>query len=73
MNYFIGIEMTNHQAFVLLCILAALSAVSAGAGGVMSIYCERKFRYDLAAVGCLLQMFGGFGVIAFSMLAWCFR
>ena len=73
MNSFLGIEMTNHQAFVLLGVLAVICLAMAACGGVMYIWGDRKFRYDYAICGCWMIVFGSLGVILFSLLGGCFK
>lgn len=73
MNSFLGIEMTDHQAFVLLGVLASISTIVFICGAAMHLWGERKSKYDYAICGCWLQVFGGLGVIVFTSLAQCFK
>ena len=73
MNSFLGIEMTDHQAFVLLGVLSGISAIMFVYGAGMYMWGERKFKYDYCICGCWLQVFGGLGVIVFTSLAQCFK
>ena len=73
MNSFLGIEMTNHQVFTLLAVLATICSVSLIIGFVMMNYYKHKFRYDRTIIGCHLVVYGGLGLIVCTMLAKCFE
>lgn len=68
-----GIEITNHIAFTIFAVLSLISLALCFIGGFMMNYYENKMRYDLSIIGCYLIIFGGLGVIVFSMIGSCFR
>lgn len=73
MNSFLGIEMTDHQAFVLLGVLSGISAIMFVCGGIMCLWADKRHEYDHAICGIWMQVYGGLGVIVFTSLAQCFK
>lgn len=73
MNSFLGIEMTNHQAYIILLVLSIICFVITACGGILCILAEKKLRYDYAIYGIWMQVFGCFGVMVFSLLGGCFK
>ena len=73
MNEIFGIEMSNHTAFAICAVLTLISSALCFIGGFMMNYYDNKKRYDLSIIGSYLIIFGGLGVVVFSMIGGCFR
>ena len=73
MTSIFGIELTAHQMFELLKYLTLICSAMFVGGLVLDKWAEHKYKYDLCLVGCYMAVFGGIGVIVFSMLAGCFK
>jgi len=70
---FLGIEMTEHAAFIILSVLTLISVITGIVGMIIMEIGDHKNKIDMAIYGGYMTVFGLGGVIVFSLLAGCFK
>lgn len=70
---FLGIEMTERAAFIILSVLTLIFAIIGIVGQIIMEIGDHKNKIDMAIYGGYMTVFGLGGFIVFSLIAACFK